>query len=97
MSKPADISQEAWDAAGQVMVLSMRMARHMAEPMDPMAFIARAIMAATLAERERWAAAATYFDRYCQDEAEDVENCVCGRQQHEDAQAFAAIRKRGEA
>lgn len=51
--------------------------------------IARAIMA----ERERWKPAATYFDRYCQDEAEDVEHCVCGEQQHEDAKAFAtAIR-----
>ncbi len=48
--------------------------------------IARAIMA----EREKWQAAVTYFERYCQDEAEDVEHCVCGEQQHEDAKAFAA-------
>lgn len=50
--KPEDISQEAWDAAGQVMMLSMRKARHMAEPMNPTEFIARAIMAATAAERQ---------------------------------------------
>lgn len=40
------------------------------------------------------AAAKTYFERYCQDEAEDVEHCVCGQQQHEDAKALrAAISK----
>ena len=34
-----------------------------------------------------------YFERYCQDEADDAENCICGEQQHEDAKAFAtAIR-----
>lgn len=33
-------------------------------------------------------AAATYFERYCQDEADDVENCVAGEQQHRDAIAL---------
>lgn len=41
-------------------------------------------------ERARWEPAIRYFDRYCQDEADDVENCVCGSQQHEDAKAFAS-------
>lgn len=35
-------------------------------------------------------AAKTYFDGYCQDEAEDAENCVAGLQQHEAAKALAA-------
>jgi hypothetical protein len=56
--------------------------------------IARALMerdrAATETERERWKPAAVYFERYCQDEADEVENCVCGQQQHDDAKAFAA-------
>ena len=57
------------------------------------ALLEGAITAALVMERERWKPAATYFDRYCQDEAEDVEHCVCGEQQHEDAKAFAtAIR-----
>lgn len=30
-------------------------------------------------------AARTYYTRYAQDEASDVEDCVCGREQHEDA------------
>ena len=33
-------------------------------------------------------AARRYYDRYAQDEAEDVEDCVCGREQHEDAKAL---------
>jgi hypothetical protein len=55
------------------------------------ALIHGAIAAALCEERDRWAPAATYFDRYCQDEAEDVENCVCGEQQHKDAKAFAFV------
>jgi hypothetical protein len=55
---------------------------------------ARAILAAEKRgeerERERWKPAALYFELYCQDEADDVENCVCGEQQHENAKAFAA-------
>ena len=33
-------------------------------------------------------AARTYYSRYAQDEASDVEHCVCGREQHEDAIAL---------
>lgn len=48
-------------------------------------------------EKARWEPAIRYFDRYCQDEADDVENCVCGEQQHADAKAFRdAIRSRKE-
>lgn len=50
----------------------------------------KAASRAILAERARWKPAVTYFERYCQDEAEDAEHCVCGEQQHEDARAFAA-------
>ena len=58
--------------------------------------IARAVMAAVAEERSRWHPAVIYFDRYCQDEADDVENCVCGPQQHEEAKAFAAIIRQGQ-
>lgn len=40
-------------------------------------------------ERERWKPAAVYFDRYCQDEAAELECCL-SEQQHTDAKAFAA-------
>ena len=33
-------------------------------------------------------AAGRYYARYAQDEANDVEDCVCGREQHEDAIAL---------
>ena len=38
-------------------------------------------------------AAGTYFERYCQDEADDVEHCVCGEQQHQDAIALCQALK----
>lgn len=50
-----------------------------------------AFAAALCEERDRWQPAATYFERYCQDEAENAENCVCGDQQHKDAKAFAFV------
>jgi len=55
-----------------------------------------AFAAALVEERARWDAAVTYFDRYCQDEADDAENCLCGQQQHVDAKNFRdAIRAGG--
>lgn len=52
-------------------------------------------MTAIMAERERWKPAVTYFKRYCLDEADDVENCVCGEEQHEYAKAFEAVIRAG--
>lgn len=46
------------------------------------------------AQRDRLKeAAGTYFERYCQDEADDVEHCVCGEQQHQDAIALCQALK----
>ena len=59
--------------------------------------IARALLAAeergAKMERARWSPAVVYFERYCQDEADDnaTEWVGCSIQQHEDAQAFAAV------
>ncbi len=52
------------------------------------------LLAERQAERARWQPAVTYFERYCQDEAASVEDCVCGEAQHEDAKAFAAAIRR---
>lgn len=43
-------------------------------------------------ELERWKPAVIYFERYCQDEADDdaIEWAGCSEQQHIDAKAFAA-------
>lgn len=105
MSKPEDIPQDVWDEAMRVAV-EMEIHAAVGSRTDTKAAViaiamvgvaARAILAAKVEERTRWAPAQVYFERYCQDEADDVENCVCGLQQHEDAKAFAAaIRKRGE-
>jgi hypothetical protein len=57
------------------------------EPQNMVLMAARLLMA----ERARWQPAVTYFDRYCQDEAEDAENCVCGQQQHVDAKNFRDV------
>lgn len=46
------------------------------------------------AERARWQPAITYFERYCQDEA-DERDCCISDQQHEDAKAFAAVARQG--
>ena len=76
---PEDIktaAQDCWRAMGFVND------RH-----DQTKFIARAI----LAERERWKPAVEYFDRYCQDEADDDDFPERFRQQHEDAKAFKAV------
>lgn len=99
--KPDDIPQDVWDAAyklhgfteyDEVVARMGSMTELHAATDHDVALIARAI----LAERERWKPAAIYFDRYCQDEADDVENCVCGQQQHVDAKNFRdAIRKGG--
>lgn len=47
------------------------------------------------------AAAERYYTRYAQDEAAAVEDCVCGREQHEDAielrDALAALRPNAQA
>jgi hypothetical protein len=62
--------------------------------------IARALLAAeergAARERAHWRPAITYFERYCQDEAEDnaVEFVGCSQQQHEDAKAFAAATRK---
>ena len=58
-----------------------------------------AYAAALMAERERWKPAVTYFERYCQDEAEDdgVNFTGCSEQQHADAVAFRAAIRRGTA
>ena len=103
MTKPDDIDQDAWNAgarmAGEYLswLRAGNSAGHLSEhAVAAMAdIIARAIMSARAEERERWKPATVYFERYCQDEADDVENCVCGLRQHEDAKAFAAaIRNR---
>lgn len=93
MSKPDDIPDDVIDAAATAYIAYVdSQAKITASPTEDevMAVAARAI----LAERERWAPAVTYFDRYCRDEAEDIEYCVCGEQQHIDAKNFReAIRK----
>ncbi|WP_108397597.1 hypothetical protein [Devosia submarina] len=60
--------------------------------------IITSLQARLLEAEKALGAAAIYYERYCQDEADDVENCVCGQQQHEDAIAFraAASKIRGE-
>ena len=99
MTKPDDIDHDAWDTGARMAgeYLSWlnagnstgHLSEHAVSAMTDT--IARAIMA----ERERMMPATVYFERYCQDEADDVENCVCGLRQHEDAKAFAAaIRNR---
>ena len=49
------------------------------------------LRAALPLERERWKPAVTYFERYCLDEADSAEDCVCGDAQHQDAKAFEAV------
>lgn len=93
MGKPEDIPQDVLDAATAHTTFYLNPSRG-ADFQYTVMIVARAILAAKAEERNRWQPAVTYFDRYCQDEADDVENCVCGVQQHEDAKAFAAIRKR---
>jgi hypothetical protein len=80
MSKPDDISQDVWDAAGAV-------ERDVDAP-DYSPYNHVVIARAILAERERWQPAVTYIQHYCQDEADDVENCVCGQEQHIAAKNF---------
>jgi hypothetical protein len=87
MSRPEDVPESVWaDAYATAVQAGCGLAIGATE------IIARAIMA----ERAGWQPAVTYFDRYCQDEADDVENCVCGERQHEDAKAFADAVKRGQ-
>ncbi len=89
MTKPGDIPQWAWEKAESVFFPSATETQERA---------ARAILSAVEEENRRWEPAIRYFDRYCQDEADDVENCVCGEHQHTDAIAFRdAIRSRKEA
>jgi hypothetical protein len=85
MVRPDGIPEDIWNASQFIMGWEHRLmpdnARHLTEE------VARAI----LAERDRWLPAVTYFDRYCQDEADDAENCVCGQQQHVDAKNFRDV------
>lgn len=91
MTRPDDIPQDVWAAADGWLDRSLPPAQGFSAEMGYQEAIARAI----LAERERWKPAAIYFERYCQDEADDAENCVCGEKQHEDAKAFAAAIREG--
>lgn len=84
----------ALDAAEAIERLTQELAG-MVESANSYAHQAARLAIELAEERSRWAPAALYFERYCQDEADDVENCVCGLPQHEDAKAFAAV-ARGE-
>jgi hypothetical protein len=81
MSKPDDIPRDVWDAARRALSLNFTV---------PISGVEVCIAAARAiqAERARWQPAVTYFQHYCQDEADDVENCVCGQEQHIAAKNF---------
>lgn len=87
MVERAEIPEHFWDAAR-----SLRSAV-LWESNSSVEHIAQALLAAEKRgkeeERERWKPAAVYFDRYCQDEAAELECCL-SEQQHTDAKAFAA-------
>jgi hypothetical protein len=81
--KPADIPQDIWDEA-----MAVAMACGCSLAIGAYETISTSLMAARERERARWQPAVTYFEHYCQDEADDVENCVCGQEQHIAAKNF---------
>jgi hypothetical protein len=83
--RPDDIPQDVWDDAARALYATGT--HDLPSPsMEQDIQVIAAV--AILAERERWQPAVTYFQHYCQDEAEDVENCVCGQEQHIAAKNF---------
>jgi hypothetical protein len=95
---PDRILREAKEALGEEWTIALGGTRGWLMRRDA---IASALLAAEKRgeerERERWAPAVTYFERYCQDEADDsaVEWTGCSEEQHIDARAFAAAIRKG--
>jgi hypothetical protein len=71
--KPADIPQDIWDEA-----MAVAMACGCSLAIGAYETISTSLMAARERERARWQPAVTY----------DVENCVCGQEQHIAAKNF---------
>jgi hypothetical protein len=88
MVRPDGIPEDIWNEAVHVAGL---IAFYATDPAKRDEAVANFISRAVLDERDRWLPAVTYFDHYCQDEADDVENCVCGQEQHIAAKNFRDV------
>lgn len=103
MTRPDDISQEAWDSASALVFVEAAPLvsipcsgpDHFQMINDPQTAVACAIMAATLAEREACAKVADEYvwDEHALAQATEIGNAV----HYQSVEIAAAIRKRGEA